>query len=153
MWRAEDTFSPDELIYHLNCRLVLYKNVTLQEEVRPRGANTCNLLVPMTQPQRRRVLRLPPQWQRCLLRVPPLPPLIKAGVDETHLYGRRETMPTLPSPRLIFSIKTGPLSKNPCAPFVMLKRRWKISNSIWAEPRAGQLYGPPLFRPGPLGRR
>lgn len=23
----------------------------------------------------------------------------------------------------------------------MLKRRWKISNSIWAEPCAGQLYG------------
>lgn len=34
----------------------------------------------------------------------------------------------------------------------MLKRRWKISNSIWAKPRAGQLYRPPLFRAEPTGK-
>lgn len=37
-----------------------------------------------------------PQRQRCCFQIPPLPPLIKAAMSETHLYSWRETMLALP---------------------------------------------------------
>lgn len=78
-----------------------------------------------------------PQWQRCSFQISPLPPLIKAGVGETHLYSWWETMPSLP-PRDWFSPLKRALCLKTLHPFCYAKEKMEDFqfNLGWAEGRS-----------------